>query len=84
MNHRRPLIQTAFRHNATSWVLQHVDALNGAYDLVSGTNQKNLDPILLVDTPTGPSALCHVQHGSLRIACPVQSESEIYFMSFMN
>lgn len=56
--------------------MQHVDALNAAYDLSSGEDKVSVDPVIVVETPAGPSACCNVQHGSLRIACPVHTESQ--------
>lgn len=56
--------------------MQHVDALNAAYEQASGDHQGTVDPVIVVETPTGPSACCNVQHGSLRIACPVHTESQ--------
>ncbi|PVG04189.1 clathrin adaptor, mu subunit [Serendipita vermifera] len=81
----RPIIQTAFKTNA-SWVLQHVDALNNAYESsgASGSNYSAIDPIIVVNTPDGPSACCHVQHNSLRIICPVHTETDpLFVFAFM-
>lgn len=76
----RPIVQTAFGPDSSSRVMQHVDALNAAYDLASTENKMSVDPIIVVETATGPSACCNVQHGSLRIACPVHTETDPMFV----
>ena len=70
---RRPLIQSAFRTSRASYALQHMDALNDAFDK---NPARTVDPVLYVDSSEGPSACCHVAHGNVRIACPVRGESE--------
>jgi len=73
---RRPLIQSTFRTSRASYALQHMDALNDAFDK---NPARTVDPVLYVDSSEGPSACCHVAHGNVRIACPVRGESGFSF-----
>ena len=73
---RRPLIQSAFRTSRALYALQHIDALNDAFDK---NPTRTVDPVLYVDSSEGPSACCHVARGNVRIACPVRGESRFSF-----
>jgi len=75
---RRPLIQSAFRTSRGSYALQHIDALNDAFDK---NPARTVDPVLYVDSSEGPSACCHVAHGNIRIACPVRGDSKFAIFS---
>ncbi|KAG8834922.1 hypothetical protein FRC18_001303 [Serendipita sp. 400] len=79
-NTGRPIVQTAFKSGTTAVAAQHVDALNNAYEAAANQNQSVVDPIIFVDSSLGPSVCCNVQHNSLRIACPVHSETDPLFV----
>lgn len=75
----RPIIQTTFKTGGSAVAAQHVDALNNAYETAAAEG-KMVDPVVVVETSLGTSACCNVQHGSLRIACPVHSETDPLFV----
>ncbi|KIJ56590.1 hypothetical protein M422DRAFT_148680 [Sphaerobolus stellatus SS14] len=73
----RPIIQTNFRNSSSSYPLLHVDAFNDALSKAKGSN---VDPIINVMSPSGPSACCHISCGGLKILAPVSVETNPLFV----
>ncbi|KAI0346996.1 clathrin adaptor mu subunit [Trametopsis cervina] len=79
-----PIVQSGFRSSNPAYPLLHIDAVKTA--LSKASRPADVDPVLYVPSLQHdmPSACCHLNHGDLRLLCPVSGNIDpLYVFAFL-
>lgn len=78
----RPIVQSSFRSFPPAYPLLHISAYSNA--VAKALRPEDVDPVLLVTLPDGPTACCHLQHLSLTFLCPISEDIDpLYAFTFI-